>query len=348
MHDGPRVPPQPLAVTGGAFSVRTLLASKFGRNSGLLVSLVVALLGLAMANPSYFRWDNFVVVVLQMSFIGIAALGTAHLIISGNVDLSIGSIYALSAVAAAMLAKTMPAAIAAAAGIALGGVVGWMNGLFVWRVKMSPVIVTLGSLAIVRGVALLLTGGYGVRNVPRTFAAFGQARLLGIPSPVWVLALTAVVAYMILHKTTIGRYLFAIGGSPGGSAAAGIRVRRMVLGTFAMNGLTVGMAGVLAASRFGSATPYFGVGFELDVITAVSLGGVAFKGGEGDIPGVILAVFLLGVMNSGLVSIGIDPHYTQIVKGGALLTAVLIDQLTQERREAYRKSMAQRELSGAD
>jgi ribose/xylose/arabinose/galactoside ABC-type transport system permease subunit len=139
---------------------------------------------------------------------------------------------------------------------------------------------------------------------------------------------------VVLHKTTIGRYLFAIGGNPEGAAAAGIPVRRMTSGAFATNGLVVGMAGVLAASRFGSATPYFGTGFELDVITAVSLGGVAFKGGEGDVPGVILAVVLLGVMNSGLVSLGID------------LTAVLIDQITQERREAYRKSMAHRELQG--
>jgi ribose/xylose/arabinose/galactoside ABC-type transport system permease subunit len=335
MHDGPDVPAKSAVVL-----------DRIGRNGGLLASLALALLGLAIANPSYMRWDNFVVVMLQMSFIGIAALGTAHLIIGGNVDLSVGSIYALCAVAAAMMSKTMPVALAIVAGIALGGLVGWLNGLLVWRVKMSPIIVTLGSLAIVRGFALLLTGGYAVRNVPHGFATIGQARPLGVPSPVWAIALCAAAAYVVLHKTTIGRYLFAIGGSPEGAAAAGIPVRRMILGTFAMNGAVVGLAGVLAASRFGSATPYFGAGFELDVITAVSLGGVAFKGGEGDVPGVILAVVLLGVMNSGLVSLGIDPHYTQIVKGGALLIAVLIDQITQERREAYRKSMALRDLQG--
>jgi ribose transport system permease protein len=335
MHDGPDVPAK-----------STVALDRIGRNAGLVASLVLALLGLYIANPNYMRGDNFVIVMLQMSFIGIAALGTAQLIISGNVDLSIGSTYALCAVAAAMMSKTMPVPVAAVAGIALGGLVGWLNGLLVWRVKMSPLIVTLGSLAIVRGLALLLTGGYAVRNVPHGFATIGQARPLGVPSPVWAIAISAAAAYVVLHKTTIGRYLFAIGGNPEGAAAAGIPVRRMTIGAFATNGFVVGMAGVLAASRFGSATPYFGTGFELDVITAVSLGGVAFKGGEGDVPGVILAVVLLGVMNSGLVSLGIDPHYTQIVKGGALLTAVLIDQITQERREAYRKSMAHRELQG--
>jgi ribose/xylose/arabinose/galactoside ABC-type transport system permease subunit len=214
-------------------------------------------------------------------------------------------------------------------------------------VRISPIIITLGSLTIVRGFALLLTNGFGVRGVPKSFSLLGQARPLGVPMPIWGVLLVGCVAHVILHKTTIGRHLFAIGGNSKASEAAGIRVRRLVLGAFAANGLAVGCAAVLAASRFGSAAPTFGVGFELDVITAVSLGGVVFKGGEGDIPGVLLAVALLGIVNSGLVSLGIDPHYTQVVKGAALIIAVTLDQVTQEQQERYRKSLAIQERRSA-
>jgi ribose/xylose/arabinose/galactoside ABC-type transport system permease subunit len=161
--------------------------------------------------------------------------------------------------------------------------------------------------------------------------------------PVWILMLLAVVAHIILHSTTIGRHVFAIGGNREASEAAGINVRRLVLSTFTVNGLIVGLAAVLAASRYGTASPSFGVGYEFDVITAVILGGVRFTGGEGNVLGVILAVILLGVINSGLVALGVDPHYTEIVKGAALILAVSLDQLAHERQASYRTLLAMRE-----
>ena len=190
---------------------------------------------------------------------------------------------------------------------------------------------------------MLVTGGYGIRGVPKEFGLIGQARPFEIPTPVYVLFALAIVANVILHSTTIGRHIFAIGGNREASEAAGLRVRRLVLGVFAVNGLIVGMAGTLAASRFGTAAPSFGIGYELDVITAVILGGVAFTGGEGNILGVMLAVALLGVINSGLVSLGVDPHYTEVVKGAALIVAVTLDQLAHERQERYRTILAMRE-----
>jgi ribose/xylose/arabinose/galactoside ABC-type transport system permease subunit len=179
--------------------------------------------------------------------------------------------------------------------------------------------------------------------VPASFAWLGQARPLGVPTPVWALFLLAIVAHVVLQTTTIGRHLLAFGGNREASEAAGINGRGLVMATFAVNGLLVGTSAVLAASRFGSAAPTFGVGFELDVIAPVVLGGVAFTGGEGNIPGVLLAVALLGVINSGLISLGIDPHYTQIVKGGALIIAVTIDQITQEQQERHRRKLAMEE-----
>lgn len=331
-----------LSASSSSSRLADLLRGK-GRNLGLLGALLIALLILAIYSPRYFTFNNFVVVALQMAFIGIASLGTAHLIISGNVDLSIGAIFAISAVLAANLAKVAPPIVALIGGILLAGLLGFINGAMVWRIKLSPIIITLGSLTALRGIVLLVTGGYAVRGVPDEFSAFGQARPLDIPMPVWILLLLAVVAHIILHTTTVGRHVFAIGGNRDASEAAGINVRRMVLSTFTVNGLIVGLAAVLAASRYGTASPSFGVGYEFDVITAVILGGVAFTGGEGNVVGVILAVILLGVINSGLVALGVDPHYTEIVKGLALILAVSLDQLAHERQASYRTMLAMRE-----
>ena len=313
------------------------------RNLGLAAALLIALGILGILRPQYLSRDNLIVVAMQMSFVGIAAIGTAYLIISGSIDLSIGSLFALVGVASAMLSRTIGPIPAMMAGVGLGAAVGWINGVLTWRIKLSPLIITLGSMSIIRGAVLLLTGGYSVRGVPKDFATLGQLRPLGVPAPIWLFLLLAAAAHVILSRTTVGRHTLALGGNPAACAAVGIRVRRVTLGVFLANGLIVGIAGVLAASRFGSASPAFGEGMELDVITAVILGGVAFTGGEGNIPGVILAVALLGVINSGIVALGINPEYAEVVKGAALIGAVSLDQFSHEARERFRKKLAMRE-----
>jgi ribose transport system permease protein len=351
LHDRDLVPKPPLGAlevaTGPNPNKTRGLIRQSRRNRGLLLTLLLALLILAVFSPKYMNLNNFVVVGLQMSYIGIAAIGTAYLIISGNIDLSIGSLFALCAAVAAILSLSINPHLALVVGVAVGGLLGLVNGMLVWRIKISPIIITLGSLTIIRGADLLLTGGYTIRGVPESFTAIGQWRPLDVPTSLWVFLILAVIAHFILHDTTIGRHIFAIGGNREASEASGLTVRRLTLGVFAVNGVIVGVAGVLAASRFGTAAPSFGIGYELDVITAVILGGVAFNGGEGNIVGVILAVMLLGVINSGLVSLGIDPHYTEVVKGTALILAVTLDQLSQERQDRFRTILARRERERA-
>jgi ribose/xylose/arabinose/galactoside ABC-type transport system permease subunit len=327
------------------FLPRNLFRS--GRNAGLLTTLILALIIISFFNPNYLSVDNLLVVALQVSFVGIAAIGTAYLIISGNVDLSIGSQYALCAVASAMLARSLPSPLAWIAGILLGALLGLINGLLVWRISISPIIITLGMLTIFRGIALRLTNGFGVRGVPKSFCWLGQVHWLALPMPVWVLLAIGCVAQLILSFTRQGRHLLAFGGNKEAAQAFGIDGRRLLLLIFALNGSLVGTSAVLAASRFGSAAPTFGTGFELDVIAAVILGGVVFTGGEGSIVGVLMAVLLLGVINSGLISIGIDPHYANAVKGLALIFAVTLDQLIQERQGRHRMRMALQERSSA-
>ena len=273
---------------------------KQSRNVGLLIALVVSVGFISVQHPAYFSWDNAKVIGLQASYTLIAALGTAFLMIGGNIDLSIGSVLGLAAVTSALLANHVGSTTAILLGILIAGSVGLINGLLVWRVKLSPLIITLGTLTTVQGINLVLTGGAQVYQVPSNFSKFGLATPLGIPSALFIGILLIPIAYVMLNQTTFGQYTFAIGSNRPASFATGLNVRRLVLVTFGLNGLLIGLVGTLQASRFASADPTFGTGFELDVITAVILGGVAFTGGEGTIAGVVIAVMFLAVVDTQL------------------------------------------------
>lgn len=314
------------------------------RNAGLITALVVLLVILGTQRPYYFSRDNFEVLAIQMVTLGIASVGMAALIISGNVDLSIGSIFALAGTLAATYSFKIPALEAFGLGIGVGALFGLANGVLVWRIRISPLIITLGTLALYLGFALVLTEGVGIPNLPRSYAYFGQNHWLGIPIPVWCLLLVILGGQFILSRTTIGRHIYAIGGNRTAAEIAGIPVRRVVVGLFLFNGALIGFAAALATSRFDAADVQFGNGLGLDAITAVILGGVAFTGGEGTIVGVILAVMLLTVLDSAFIALGINPYLDNVAKGGALLVAVGLDQLTHEQRERFRTIMALREL----
>jgi ribose/xylose/arabinose/galactoside ABC-type transport system permease subunit len=237
----------------------------------------------------------------------------------------------------------MPAPAALVLGVALATAIGLANGLLVWRISTSPIIITLGSLSLLYGVALLLSHGVNVPDVPDAYTQLGRAHVLGIPSALLAFIVIAIGAALFLATTVPGRHLYAIGGNREASLRVGIRLRRIVLAAFAFNGLLVGLAAIFEASRFGTASPEFGIGLEVDVITAVILGGVAFWGGEGTLTGVLLAVIFLGILESGLVSLGIDPFYADVVRGGALIVAVSLEQFSRERRERQRKALAMAE-----
>jgi ribose transport system permease protein len=315
------------------------------RNINLIVANVLVLLLLAFARPTFFSFNNLRVITLNMAAVGIASIGMTYLIIAGNVDLSVGSIYAASAFASAWLSLSLPPALAFLGGLLTGGILGLINGLLVWRVRVSPIIATLGTLTIYRGMILVMSGGRGISGVPSDFFVLGRAVWLGISSHVWILLVLAILFHIVLSQTTIGRYIYAIGSNRNAAEVSGVRVNRYVIGLFIVNGAVVAVSGVLAASRFGTATVTFGIGFELDVITAVILGGVAFTGGRGNILGVILAVLFLGVINSGLIAIGVDPFWTDVVKGGALVFSIGLEQIAQEHNERHRRRMAMAEFA---
>ena len=317
------------------------------RNIGLLIALAIWLIFLRFTAPFYFNFDNYRVIGLQIAFIGIGALGTSLLMIGGNIDLSIGSMMAVCATAAALAARDIGVIPAILAGIAVGGAIGLFNGLMVWRFKISPLIITLGMLAVLRGIAVLMTSGYAVTGVPDQFKILGGTRFFGLQSPVWFLFLGFAVVGVYLHRTTTGRHIYAMGSSRDAAQRVGINIRKMTIGLFLVNGLIVGLVGLLAASRLGTANPTFGVGFELEVITAVILGGVAFSGGEGSLGGVLIALVLIGNIRNGIIAVGLDSAWAQVANGALLVVAVAIDQVSQEQREKYRRLLAMRERTSA-
>jgi ribose transport system permease protein len=314
-----------------------------GRNVGLLAALVGWIAVVAWHNSLFISSSNLKVIALNMSYAAIAGIGTTFLIIVGTIDLSIGSNFALAAVSSAMMSKVMPVELALVGGIAVAGAVGLINGVLTWKVPVSPIIITLGGLSLLHGLVLVITHGYGVPGTPDDFTRFGRSEWLGLPMAVIVMVIAVLVASVLLYFTTIGRHCYAVGGSRTASAAAGLNVRMIHIGVFVLSGLLVGLAGVLAASRFGSPDATYGVGFELVVITGVILGGVSFAGGEGGVIGAILGIAMLSVIDAGIVSLGVDAYYAEVVKGAILIIAVSADQFTHIQRERFQKTMAMRE-----
>jgi ribose/xylose/arabinose/galactoside ABC-type transport system permease subunit len=313
------------------------------RNLALLIALGIGLAIITSKAPSFLSGSNLAVILLAIAPVGICAVGMAVLIIAGTVDLSIGSIYALTAVIAAMLARDMPVPVALIIGTLSGGILGGINGILVRRINISPLIVTLGSLTLLEGVVLVLTQGSGITGDPASFTVFGGSEPGGIPTPVIAFVVLAIMVGLVLHTTKTGRHIYAVGGNSNASEASGINVPKLIIGAFVVNGLIVGLAGTMGASQIGSADPNFGTTLVFDVITAVILGGVAFNGGEGTMLGVCLAVALIGVIDSGLITLQVDPYYTDVVKGGALILAVGLDQVTSEARERRRRQIAMEE-----
>jgi ribose/xylose/arabinose/galactoside ABC-type transport system permease subunit len=317
------------------------------RSAGLLLAIVIELVILQIKDPGYLSIDNLQLVGVQITEVGIVAVGMTFLMISGNVDLSVGSMTGLVATASALMSTSLPMPLPIIFGILVGLACGTFNGALVWRFAISPIIITIGSLSLLYGIALVLNQGEDVPNVPGAFTSLGQTDIAGFSIGFVVFVVLSVLCWVFLRFTVTGRRIYAIGGNPEAAARVGIPVRRYIIGAFMVTGLLVGVGGVLLASRFGTASADFGVGLEVQVITAVILGGVSFNGGEGSMVGAFLAVVFLGVLESGIVAVGINPYYADVVEGAALIIAVALDQIVQERRAARRRTVALADLAEA-
>ncbi|ESZ05936.1 ABC transporter ATP-binding protein [Mesorhizobium sp. L2C089B000] len=300
-----------------------------GEASGRIGLALVALgliIAFSLLNKSFFSLDNFVVIGVNSTSILIAVLGTSALLIAGYVDLSIGSMVALIGIITAKVAvATQSALLAICVGLGLGLLLGLLNGLLVRRLSISPLIVTLAMLALYGGLAFVVSST-AVYGFPEALLELGRGKIFGIQYTVIIAALVFVIGAFVLTSTVTGLRLYAIGGDPRAAELCGIPVGRTVVGLYAANGLLIGLVSVLIAGRLGSITPTIGVRFELDVLTAAILGGVAFSGGSGRPLGIAIGVATIGILNAGLIFVGLQSWWQSISVGSMLLLALVADQ----------------------
>ncbi len=303
------------------------------REASVALLLVLVILFMTFASEYFLTQRNLLNVGRQASVVAIVALGQALVIIGRGIDLSVGSVIGLSAVAAAIVAQGTGSevlAIIAALGTGLG--MGLLNGLLYTRLNINPFIATLGTLSIARGIALLATGG-----IPVTFSGwaswFGAGRLGQVPVPLVLMAALAVAFFVFATRTRLGRNIYAIGDNPVAARLAGINVEATRLLVFALCGLVSGLGGLILAGTLASAGPDLGRGYELDVIAAVILGGTALAGGRGSITGVVLGALLMALLGNAFVLLGVSSHWQVVTKGLVIILAVAIDGVRRGRED---------------
>ena len=275
---------------------------------------------------AFFSVANLINVALSIAIVGVLGVGMTAVILTAGIDLSVGSGVALVGVVTALAAHASGSLPALVAGILLGGLGGAFVGLLVARWHVPSFLVTLATLSIYRGLAYLISGGRSIGEFPPGLTWLGQGILLGLPVPVWVMLFVLVVGWFVLTRTTGGRWIYATGGNPQAAWLAGVDTARVVFATYLANGLLVGLAGVMLAARLGAGVPNAGVGYELDVIAAVVVGGTALQGGRGGVIGTLVGAVFIGVLNNALNIANVDPYLQRIVVGVVILGAVLADQ----------------------
>jgi ribose/xylose/arabinose/galactoside ABC-type transport system permease subunit/ABC-type branched-subunit amino acid transport system ATPase component len=305
-----------------------MVPGESSRRVGLAI-VGIALFAFFSVNYANFSGSsNLLAIGLNVSSIAIASVGTMALLASGNVDLSIGSQFALISVLTAQAVKGSQSAIVGIlVALAVGTALGLTNGILVRVLKISPLIVTLGTLALYRGLAYIVTDGVEVFGFPTSFTSLGTGHILGVQTPVVVAGAVFAIGSVLLLRTVGGLRLYAIGGNPEAARLVGINVNRAVITAYALNGMLIGIVALLATARLSSGSPGTAVGFELDVLIAVILGGFAFTGGSGHPIGVLTGVLTIGVLDSGLIFAGLQEWWQQFARGVLLLTALGSDQL---------------------
>ncbi|WP_431227378.1 ABC transporter permease [Burkholderia contaminans] len=290
-----------------------------------LVGLIVVCIAMMIASPSFLSAANLENVLRQVSINAIIAVGMTCVILTGGIDLSVGSVMALSGtLAAGLMVAGVNAVAALAIGIAVGFGFGFLNGVFVAFAGMPPIIVTLATMGIARGLALIYTGGYPIDGLPEWVAFFGSGKVFGIQAPVLIMLVVYAIAWLLLDRMPFGRYVYAIGGNEQATRLTGVRVARVKLIVYTLAGLTSALAAIVLTGRLMSGQPNAGVGFELDAIAAVVMGGTSISGGRGAILGTLVGALLLGVLNNGLNMIGVNPYVQNVIKGGIILLAIYI------------------------
>lgn len=311
--------------------MKNILNRNYGslRELGILLAFGIILIVLTILSPDAFaRPANLINILKQASINGILATGMMYVIISGGIDLSVGSIVALSGVMAAHFAHPgeYPLVIPILIALGVGAIVGFVNGLGIAYGNIPPFIVTLGTMTIVRGVALIAANGQPVFGVTKAFEALAGGFFLGtIPNLVIYFIIVTLVLAFVLTRTVFGRWVYAIGGNETAAKVSGINVEQIKLAVYTISGFLAGLAGILLASRIISGNPTSGQAYELDAIAAVIIGGVSMSGGSGKWYGTVIGALLMAVISNGLDILNVSSHFQLVIKGLIIIIAVLVD-----------------------
>jgi ribose transport system permease protein len=296
------------------------------------LSLAALFIFLSAASPHFLTSSNLSSVIRQTATINIMALGMTLVIVSGGIDLSVGAILAFAGTVGTMaIAEGLPIPAGIAVGLLCGLLWGFLNGLFTTALRIPPFIVTLGTLGIVRGLTLIISGGLPVVGLPREFESLADGTLAGIPSVLFVLAVCAVLTHVVLHSTKLGRYTYAIGSNREAAVYAGIAVGKYTVAVYAISGMLTGLAGMIEASRLLTGQPTAGQGYELQVIAAVVIGGGSLSGGEGSVIGTLIGAFIMGLLSNGSDLLGVNPYLQQALIGAIIILAVAVDEARKRR-----------------
>lgn len=303
--------------------------------SGLVIALIVLGVIFSILTPIFFTPLNLTNILRQISLNAIAAIGMTMIIVSGEIDLSVGSIQALAGVTAVIVlnnTQSIPLALAVALGI--GCLTGLSNGLLVTRLGINSLIATLGTMAIYRGIIMVATKAVSQPVMVKGFSEIGAGSIGGVPIPVIIAAVLIAIFFFIMNNTAFGRYIYAVGGNKESARLAGLNVNNIKLKIYVLGNILFALSAFILTARLDSGQPIAGQGMEMNVIAAVILGGVSLNGGTGSLAGAILGVVILGVIQNGLVLLDVNTFYHDIVRGAVILLAVYLDVRRKKSTEA--------------
>jgi ribose transport system permease protein len=316
-----------VADSGGSVAGRLFRS----RETGIVIALVVMVAVLSVAAPEFRSPDNLLNDARNFSYVGIVVIGQAMVMITGGIDLSVGSVWGVSAVtSAALMANGWPTILACAAGLFVAALFGLFNGLCVTKLRMPPFVPTLATMSIARALALVITRGHSIndfRPFGDPFFELGGGDTFGLPNPFILFLVLTALAWVVLNRTVFGRQLYAIGGNERAARLSGLQVDRLKIAVYVISSLLAGVAGIVEVSYLSSAIANQGLGKELSVIAAAVIGGTALTGGEGTVFGIFVGTVILEVLRNGLVLMGTDAYWQGIFVGGVIILAVFIDQL---------------------
>lgn len=311
--------------------VNSRRTSTLGSQIGIGIALLCEVTLFALLSPHFLTADNLLNVSLQVSITAIIAVGMTFVILTNGIDLSVGSLVAfVGVVTTSLLTVSLPLpitlGIATLAGLLVGVLSGAFAGVVITKFRITPFIVTLASMTILRGAAFIYTQGRPIWELPDEFKVLGSDRVLGLPIPTLIMMIMFAAAHVTLTRTRFGRYVYAVGGNPEAARLAGIRTDRVLIQVYTLCGALTAVSGILLASRLNSGQPNAGIMYELDVIAAVVVGGTSLNGGRGSVIGTFIGSLLIGVLRNGLNLLDVESYVQQVVVGVVILVAVMADQ----------------------